>query len=87
MDVWVLRKKYPNSLTELSPADRFFVEHFFLVRRINSRRKVAELWDGLNQGILTVEEAVALVSIERLPKYERRDIPVVSIKVGLAGGQ
>jgi hypothetical protein len=68
---------------ELSPADRFFLEHFFLLRRIYNCRKVVELRDGLNQGVLTVEEAVALVPLESYPKHERKDIPVISIDIGL----
>jgi len=39
--------------------------------RGNNRRKVAALWDGLKQGILSVEEAVASVPIETKPKYRR----------------
>jgi len=34
-------------------------------------RKVAELWDALNRGKLTAEEAVALAPIERPLKYQR----------------
>jgi len=80
VDIWTLRRKYPNSLTELSPADRFFLEHFFRVRRISSRRKIVELWDGLNQGVM-IEEAEALVPFERRKPY-RKDFPVISIKIG-----
>lgn len=87
VDVWALREKYPNSLAELSPATRFFLEHFFSVRRLNNRRKVVELWDGLNHGNLTIEEAVALVPIETRPEYQRRDFPVVSMKIGPADGE
>ncbi len=68
-------------MTEFSPATRFFLEHFFSVRRMNSRRKVAALWDGLNQGILAVEEAVASVPIEMPVKYRRNDFPVVSMRI------
>jgi len=81
MDVWILRKKYPNSLTELSSTDRLFLEHFFRVRRI-SRRKILELGDGLNRGVMTVDEAEALVPFER-PKPPKKDFPVSSIKIGL----
>ena len=48
---------------------------------MNNRRKVIALWDGLNQGKLTVEEAVALVPIETLVKYCRNDFPIVSIRL------
>ena len=51
-------------MTEFSPATLFFLEYFFPVRRLNNRRKVTALWDGLSQGKLTVKEAVALVPIE-----------------------
>ncbi len=86
VDVWTLRGKYPDSLTELSPTDRFFLEHFFGVRRLRSRRKIVELWDGLNRGLMTVEEAVALVPIDS-PKHQRKDFPVISIKIGLSDGE
>jgi len=68
-------------MTEFSPATRFFLEHFFSVRRLKNRRKVTALWDGLNQGKLTVEEAVALVPIETPVKYRRNDFPVVSLRL------
>ena len=68
-------------MTEFSPAARFFLEHFFSARGTNNRTKITALWDDLNQGKLTVEEAVALVPIERPVKYRRNDFPVVSIRL------
>ena len=58
-----------------------------MFRRGPNRKKVAELWDSLNRRVLTVEEAVALVPIERNSGYQRKDIPVVSIKVRYADGE
>jgi hypothetical protein len=84
MNVWVLRKKYPNSMSELSPADRFFSEHFFSLRRLHNCRKVVELWDAVNNGTLTAEEAVDLAPVERPLKYERTPFPVISIKLAAA---
>ena len=68
-------------MTEFSQATRFFLEHFFSLRRMNNRRKFTALWDGLSQGKLTVEEAAALVPIEMPVKYRRNDLPVVSLRL------
>jgi len=65
-------------------AARFFLEHYLSLRRMNSRRKVAGLWDGISKGILTVEEVVA---IEAHPKIQRKEFPVVSIKIRPADGE
>ena len=48
---------------------------------MNNRRKVAALWDGLNLGTLTVEEALASVPVETPVKYRRNDFPVVSMRI------
>lgn len=80
MNVWVLQDKYPNSMTELSTTDRFFSEHFFLLRKRHNCRKVVELWDAVNQGTLTVEEAVDLAPVEKPLNYQRTHFPVISIK-------
>jgi len=64
------------------------IEHYPSLRRMTSRRKVAGLWDGINKGILTVEEVVAQVpTIGTHPKIQRREFPVVSIKIGPADGE
>jgi hypothetical protein len=70
-------------MTEFSPPTRFILEHFFSLRRMVNRRKVVALWDDLNQGILTVEEAVASVPIEEpVPaKFRRNNFPVMSLRL------
>ncbi len=45
-----------------------------------------ELWDGLNRGVMTVEDAESLVPFER-PKPHRKDFPVISIKIGPTDGE
>jgi hypothetical protein len=81
MNIWVLQEKYPNSMTELSTADRFFSEHFFSLRKRHNCRKVVELWDAVNHGTLTAEEAVDLAPVEKPLKYQRTHFPVISIKL------
>lgn len=76
LDMWALRRKYPDALTELSPADQFFLERFFLLRGTHNCRKVVELWDGLKGGVLTIEEAVASVAIEGHPERRRKNVEV-----------
>jgi len=82
LDTWVLRKKYPDALTKLSPADHFFLERFFLLRRTHNCRKVVELWDSLKGGVLTIEEAVASAPIERYPEHRRKNVEVPLDVVG-----
>jgi hypothetical protein len=64
-----------KSMTEFRQLLGSFWSIFVSVRRTNNRRKVAALWDSLNQGNLTVEEAVAL------KRNRRNDFPVVSIRI------
>ncbi|KAK2460483.1 hypothetical protein APHAL10511_007489 [Amanita phalloides] len=66
MNAWILRGKYPDALKELSPADKLFLDHYFSLRRPQNLRKVVELWDGLRKGVLTVDEAVASVPVEKV---------------------
>ena len=60
--ILVLQDKYSTSLEELSLADRFFLKHFFSVRRPRNRKKVVELWNGLNAGYLSIDDAEASAS-------------------------
>ena len=59
------------------------MEHYLSIRGMNSPGKVAGLWprDRL------VEEAMASVPIETRPKIQRREFPVVSIKIGPSDGE
>lgn len=86
LSAWAPQQKYPNSLLCLSPADQFFLDYFFKFRRRANLKKIVELWVRLNQGILTIEEAEVLVPVERRPRHERWEIPMLSIKVGGDGG-
>ena len=52
----VLQDKYSTSLEELSPGDRFFVKHFFSVRRPRNRMKVVKLWEA---GYLSIDDVEA----------------------------
>jgi len=61
----ILQDKYPNAMKKLLPVDGFIVDHYFSVRRARNRMKVVELWEDLKQGVLTIEEAVALAPIEK----------------------
>jgi hypothetical protein len=61
------------------------LEHYFPTRRVSSRKKIVELRDNINRGVMTVEEAEALIPFER-PKPPEKDIPVVTIKIGLNEG-
>jgi hypothetical protein len=64
MSVLTLQDKYPNAMKKLPPVDKFILDYYFSVRRPRNRLKVVKLWEDLKQGIVTVEEAVALVPIE-----------------------
>ncbi len=67
----------PYGYYELQAIDVWTLRRSFRVRRISSCRKIVELWDDLNRGIMTIEEAKAW------PKPPRKDFPVILIKIGL----
>ena len=81
LGMWILRKRYQKSMRVFASYSVLFGALFFPIRRTNNCRKVVALWDGLNLGILTVEEAVASVPIETPVKYRRNDFPVISMRI------
>ena len=72
-------------MKELSTADRFFSGHFFSLRKRHNCKKVVELWDAVNHGTLTAEEAVNLAPVEKPLKHQRTNFPVISIKLSADG--
>lgn len=83
LNTWILHQKDNEELKEFSPADNFFLERFWWLRRRHNRRKIVELWECLNGGVMSIEEAMAAAPIEihpdrvRLPEKSRLQTPPI----------
>jgi len=71
LSVWILRDKRQDEFKELSLADRFFLEHYSSLRRLPNHRRVAELWEQLKRGVITISEALKAVPVERRPEQPK----------------